>query len=315
MHRSACYDALGRLSAVLDAASETTIAVYAYDFLNRRTFATDASGTVYFHYDGASANVIAETDGAGATIASYAYDAQGRIHSMSRAGATYYYHTNGHGDVVAVTNAAGEVANTYRYDPWGRVLEANETAPNPYRYASYRYDEATGLYYLWNRYYSPGECRFLTRDLHPGRLESPSTLNPYLYCYANPVSAVDPTGLAAWAWWPYAFDSLLFIGTVGYTLLLGLGVIYLNPGLILFGQLTKLGVLGFDAVADANWDAHTGGCRSQGNADAGSWHMAKTANGAPDPVTGALLDLWRGLTSAIGNAVQELFDDADYLFV
>lgn len=48
------------------------------------------------------------------------------------------------------------VVNTYTYDPWGKVLSVTEQVVKPYRYAGYRYDSTTGLYYLWNRYYSPG---------------------------------------------------------------------------------------------------------------------------------------------------------------
>jgi hypothetical protein len=54
----------------------------------------------YFHYDGASPDVIAETDGSGHAIASYAHD------------------------------ATGTVVDSYRCDPWGRVLQASETVPN-----------------------------------------------------------------------------------------------------------------------------------------------------------------------------------------
>jgi len=186
------YDAARRLTAVLDESSEETIAAYEYDFLNRRISATEPSGTVYFHYD--AERVIAETDGAGNTIASYSYG-PGGVHSMRRDGATYFYVKNPHGDVVALTNSSGQVVNSYGYDPWGRLLESTETVANPYRYAGYRYDEATGLYYLSARYYSPESYRFLTKDPYPGNPRAPDTLNPYRYCADNPISMVDPTGL------------------------------------------------------------------------------------------------------------------------
>ena len=188
------YDTLNRLSRVKDAEG-TAIATYAYDASNRRISSTDSSGTTYFHYDGASPNVIAETDGQGGTIASYAYDAAGRLHSMRRGGETYYYHANGHGDVVALTDASGEVVNSYRYDPWGKVLSASETVANPYRYAGYRYDDVTGLYHLWNRYYSPTTMRFITKDLNPGAVRNPASLNGYSYCWGNPVNLADMDGL------------------------------------------------------------------------------------------------------------------------
>ena len=189
------YDAAGRLLCVRSAADEATIAVYTYDFLNRRTSAIEGTRTTYFHYDGASPLVVAETDGSGATIATYAYDAAGMLHSMTRGGATYYFHTNARGDVVALTDASGTIVNQYRYDPYGNTLLVSETVANPYRYASYRFDEATGLYYCWNRYYSPGTFRFITRDLYPGELESPGSLNAYTYCLGNPVNLVDPEGM------------------------------------------------------------------------------------------------------------------------
>jgi len=153
--------------------------------------------TVFFHYDGASSRVIAETDGTGATLATYTYDSAGSLFSMARAGETYYYHLNARGDVVAMSDSSGAVVNTYAYDPWGTLLAASETVANPYRYASYRYDEATGLSYCWNRYYAPELARFLTRDIYPGELSDPVTMNPYLYCGGEPVNRVDPSGMVA----------------------------------------------------------------------------------------------------------------------
>ena len=68
---------------------------------------------------------------------------------------------------------------------------------NPYRYAGYRFDEATGLYYCWNRYYDPETYRFITRDIYPGELENPGTMNPYACCLGNPVAWVDVTGMSS----------------------------------------------------------------------------------------------------------------------
>ncbi|MHB8706381.1 MAG: RHS repeat-associated core domain-containing protein [Coriobacteriia bacterium] len=193
--RDFSHDAACRLTAVKDASTEATIATYTYDAMNRRVSATEASGTVFFHYDGASARVIAETDEAGETIVTYAYDDRGQLHAMTRGGATYFYHLNARGDVVALSDASGGVVNTYRYDPWGTLIGSEETVENPYRYASYRADASTGLYYCWNRYYAPELGRFLTRDIYPGETSDPVTMNPYLYCGGDPVNYVDPSGM------------------------------------------------------------------------------------------------------------------------
>ncbi|QKI81227.1 RHS repeat-associated core domain-containing protein [Kroppenstedtia eburnea] len=67
---------------------------------------------------------------------------------------------------------------------------------NPYRYAGYRYDEVTGLYYLQSRYYNPETGRFLTRDSFEGFENEPLSLNKYIYTKNDPVSNVDPNGKA-----------------------------------------------------------------------------------------------------------------------
>ena len=192
--RTFAYDAACRLVAVADASTETTIATYTYDAFNRRTSSGlgDLNRT-YYHYDGASSRVIAEQT-FGVPTTTYTYDDAGSLFSMTRDGATYYYHLNARGDVVAMSDSSGAVVNTYAYDPWGTLLSATEAVANPYRYASYRYDTSTGLYYCWNRYYAPELARFLTRDIYPGELSDPVTMNPYLYCGGDPVNYTDPSG-------------------------------------------------------------------------------------------------------------------------
>jgi RHS repeat-associated protein len=189
------YDALNRLTAVIDASTDATMATYTYDHLNRRASATEASGTVFFHYDGASPDVIAETDEQGDLVASWLRDSSGRLVAMERGGERYFYHLNARGDVVALTDEDGDVVDEYAYDPYGRALSASETVENPYRYAGYRFDEESGLYQLWNRSYNPVTARFITRDLYPGELDSPATMNGYVYCLGDPVNLVDTNGL------------------------------------------------------------------------------------------------------------------------
>ncbi|WP_431019326.1 RHS repeat-associated core domain-containing protein [Anoxybacillus sp. D401a] len=89
---------------------------------------------------------------------------------MTRNGTTYYYYVNGHGDVTALTDANGNVVAQYQYDAWGNIISQTGTmaSSNPYRYAGYRYDEETGLYYLMARYYDANIGRFITRDTFRG---------------------------------------------------------------------------------------------------------------------------------------------------
>jgi RHS repeat-associated protein len=189
------YDDDNRLSEVKNA-SGTTIASFTYDQLGRRISKTTSSGTISYHYDGDSNQVLYETDANNNIVAEYTWDYQGNPVTMTKGGVTYYYHINGHGDVTALTDANGNVVAQYQYDAWGNILSKTGAmaSANPYRYAGYYYDEETGLYYLMARYYDANIGRFITRDTFHGFEDDPHSLNLYAYTKNNPVMYVDPDG-------------------------------------------------------------------------------------------------------------------------
>ena len=90
----------------------------------------------------------------------------------------------------------GKVVAEYTYDAWGNILESKGTMAsiNPYRYAGYRFDEETKLYYLMARYYNPDTGVFLSLDPVRGDTMNPVTMNGYNYANNNPVMMVDPDG-------------------------------------------------------------------------------------------------------------------------
>ena len=57
--------------------------------------------------------------------------------------------------------------------------------------------EGNGLIYMRARYYSPELRRFINADIIHGNISDPTSLNRYSYVNGNPVSFVDPFGLAA----------------------------------------------------------------------------------------------------------------------
>lgn len=190
------YDAGDRLTAVKNAAG-ATLASFTYDFNGLRMSMTSAAGTVFYHYNNAKPQrLIAETDASGNILAEYSWDSYGRPATMTRNGYTYYYHHNGHGDVIMLTDSTGKSVAEYQYDAWGTITAQSGAlaAANPFRFGSYQFDEATGLYYLFARYYAPTFGRFLTPDPDVKHTVTPVEANPYVYSNNDPLDFADESG-------------------------------------------------------------------------------------------------------------------------
>lgn len=193
------YNEENRLVEVKDS-SGVTIASFTYDHTGKRVSMTSANGTIYYHYDGEK--VAYETDENNTIIAEYIWDEHDHPVAMFKNQTTYFYHVNGHGDVTALTDINGNIVAEYEYDAWGNILSQSGTmaSENPYRYAGYRFDETTGLYYLMARYYDANIGRFITRDTFHGFQVEPLSLNQYDYVHNNPINFVDPSGHIRWRW-------------------------------------------------------------------------------------------------------------------
>ncbi|MDC3414928.1 RHS repeat domain-containing protein [Terrihalobacillus insolitus] len=201
------YNANNRLVEVQDA-DGVTIASFSYDEQGRRIRKTTSDGTTYYHYDLDSINVIYETDQDNSVFAEFTYDEQNRPATMIKDETIYYYHFNAHGDVIGLTDENGSFVAEYQYDAWGNIIiqSGSMASKNPYRYANYRYDEETKLYYLITRYYDAYIGRFLTKDKFQGINTEPLSLNRYIYVRNNPVMYIDPSGRIAWWIWAAAID-------------------------------------------------------------------------------------------------------------
>jgi RHS repeat-associated protein len=116
--------------------------------------------------------------------------------------------TTRRGDVVELLDVQGEPFAAYQYDAWGApILEGRLAAratssitaslaaeiarAQPLRYASYCYDDHSGLYYVSQRYYDPSTMQFISKD----PAEADGEGSPYQYCAGNPVETKDSTGL------------------------------------------------------------------------------------------------------------------------
>ena len=109
-------------------------------------------------------DVIAILDTNGDVVARYAYDAWGKV--------------------LSVTDKNGNA-----------ITDANHVANiNPIRYRGYYYDTETGWYYLNSRYYDPSVKRFINADGIIGANGNFTGMNLFAYCNNNPVIFGDPTG-------------------------------------------------------------------------------------------------------------------------
>ncbi|UII55673.1 DNRLRE domain-containing protein [Cytobacillus spongiae] len=187
------YNKLNELVEV-QTLSGQTVATYTYNEDSKRISKTINGQTTYYHYD--ENQVLFETNAYGSITVEYSYDDSGRPLTMTKDGQTYYYLLNEHKDVTALTDASGNIVASYTYDAWGNILSKSGALAdeNPYRYASYRYDNETDLYYLVARYYEPKEGVFLSVDPQPGETDTPISQHPYVYVQNNPVMLDDPDG-------------------------------------------------------------------------------------------------------------------------
>lgn len=188
------YDEFDKLQTVKNLSGQL-VAFYTYDEAGRRVSKTVNDKKTMYHYN-QNNQVSFETDSAGEILAEYSYDQKGFPRTFTKDEQTYFYVLNGHRDVIGLTDSSGQTVASYTYDAWGNILTQSGplSEENPYRYAGYRYDNETSLYYLLARYYNAEEGVFLSIDPLAGDLSQPQTQNGYNYANNNPVMLYDPDG-------------------------------------------------------------------------------------------------------------------------
>lgn len=265
------YDANGNITKRIDSKTGTTL--YSYDVDDYFTKAVLPDGTIVsykynkilklriqrdetnpggqttttkFVYSGDM--LVSETDQNGKTVRLYNWDENERLISVSIPDSTgalqnFTYVKNIKEDIVGLSDKSGNLVAEYQYDAWGNITKSITTAKssipnidklNPRLYSSYWYDSSLSLYFMKARMYDSQIGRFLSKD--------PITIggsalgyNPYIYCYNNPVSNIDPSGknptiagaltligggfavFTAPAWLPWVVAGVGAVAIVGYT--------------------------------------------------------------------------------------------------
>lgn len=199
------YDAENRLVKVTK--PDGTTITLAYDADGNRVSKTVNGVTTLYLVDDRNPTgypQVMERDAAGATTVTYTYGLD--LVSQRRGTKVSYYGYDGLGSVRYLTDETGAVTDTYTYDAFGIQIASTGTTPNAYRYTGEQRDDDLSLYYLRARYYQPQLGRFWTMDSYEGNQNDPLSLHKYLYCHADPVNRIDPSG---------NFDLISTLGTWG----------------------------------------------------------------------------------------------------
>jgi RHS repeat-associated protein len=221
------YDANGNF---LGANNQGT--VYTYDVENRLTQYVPSDQPERYGYDPSNKRIQKQPAG-GAAEEIHFYGAAGErlgIYALNGLNNALYFSVktlniyfggkrlgrvsdSGSTSFVAVDRLGSEGAsNLY---PWGEEKTTSSTQ-NTERFATYYRDQATGLDYADQRYYSSIMGRFLTPDPYRATATSPSdpghpqSWNRYAYALNDPVNYFDPTGQQAdegdAPWTPVTFN-------------------------------------------------------------------------------------------------------------
>lgn len=152
------------------------------------------------------------------------------IGQVQGSGDRAYYLYDGHGSVRQQSDSSGDVGSDYDYDAYGNAL--NFVPDDGLYYTGEMYDATAGQYYLRARYYEPENGRFNTVDSWEGNQEEPISLHKYLYCHADPINNIDPTGLFTQKFGYLAEDAIQQIYAIDHPL---------DEGHISYGSWTRLG--------------------------------------------------------------------------
>nr|WP_223918602.1 RHS repeat-associated core domain-containing protein [Hallella multisaccharivorax] len=108
---------------------------------------------------------------------------------------TFFFHSDHLGSTSYITDGKGNITQYDAYLPYGELIvdEHSSSEDMPYKFNGKEFDEETGLYYYGARYMDPVKSLWYGAD---PLAEKYVNISPYLYCHANPIVLMDPTGMA-----------------------------------------------------------------------------------------------------------------------
>jgi RHS repeat-associated protein len=164
-------------------------ASFRYDAMGRRIEKTVNGVSTGFIYDGDQA--VAELKGSAVDVAYHAGLQIDEVLARYSSAGDRTLLTDALGSVIAQAKADHSMETFYAYSPYGRTTTLGVDDGNPLQFTG-RENDGTGLYYYRARYYDPVLKRFISDD----PIGIAGGTNLYAYVGGNPVSRIDPSGLA-----------------------------------------------------------------------------------------------------------------------
>ena len=162
-----------------------------------------------FSYDGLSRNAIIVETVAGSVTSTKQFvldngqqeerDASGALqkrffdYGVSVSGTSYFYGLDKLGSVRTLSNASGSVLTNCAYDPYGRASITGSGSAPDFGFSRYYVHGPSGLNLTLARGYNSGLGRWNSRD----PIGEEVCVNLFEYVFNEPISFVDPKGLAA----------------------------------------------------------------------------------------------------------------------
>jgi len=170
---------------------------YVYDGNGRRV--SKSSGKLYWY--GSGDEILAETDGTGATTAEYVFFGGKRVAMRPASGNPIFYVEDMLGTSRVITTNTGVVCYDADYYPYGGERSYTNTCPQNYKFEGKERDAETGNDDFGARYYSSRFGRWLSSDWSStpeavpyANLTNPQTLNLYAMVADDPESFADLDG-------------------------------------------------------------------------------------------------------------------------